>query len=149
MNETSILQTSVMVVSAIILLGMMYAVVKIMNGANTLEWTDLVSTRAHDGTQHADWNKIGQGMGVVLSAWLPAVYAYSPHVDATGLAALLGVALAYLGGVSAYAATLRAKAGTVETTKVTEPVPPAPKVTDTITQTAPIAEEAKPKRGKK
>lgn len=76
---------------------------------NSLEWEHLISSRAIDGKQYVDWNKIGQGAGVVLSVWLPFIYAGSDHMDGTGLAAVMGVSLLYLGGVSSYATSVRAK----------------------------------------
>ena len=143
MNDFSIMQFVVMTVSGCILLVMLAAAVRIINGKNDLEWTQLVSTRGSDGKQYADWNRIGQGCGVILCVWLPAVYSYSPKMDATGLAAVLAVVLAYLGGVSGYAATLRAKQGQVETTKTTEPATIAGKVTETKIETPPIKGKTK------
>lgn len=101
----------------IIILLIAYAFVRVVNSLdNNLEWSQLISSKAHDGKQYADWNKIGQGCGVILCVWLPAVYAHSERSDAVGLSAVMGVALLYLGGVSSYAATLRARRGTTETT---------------------------------
>ena len=139
---SEIISHVVMGLTAIIVIAALVALIHIINGAEELEWVHLVSTRTVDGYQRADWNKIGQGLGVVLSVWLPAVYVYSPKMEATGLAAVLGVVLLYLGGVSSYAATLRARQGTVETR--TEPVPddPAP-VIRTVTQNPPIAKETR------
>ena len=120
MNDTGSLHISVMGVTAIVVLCFLFALVRIINSTeNDLEWSHLISTRSVNGT-YADWNKIGQGLGVVLCTWLPAVYVYSPKMDAAGLALVMGVALAYLGGVSGYAATLRSKQGSVETKRVTE-----------------------------
>lgn len=115
------LQKLVVALTAVVVLLVMLAFVRIVNSEeNHLEWWHLVSTRAADGQQYADWNKIGQGLGVVLCVWLPAVYVYSPKLEAGGLAAVMAVALAYLGGVSGYAATLRSRQGQTETTKTTE-----------------------------
>jgi|GEM_PF-5565538 len=139
------LHALVVALTAIIVLILLFALVRIINGANTLEWTDLVSTIGRDGKQHADWNQIGKGLGAVLCTWLPAVYVYSPKLEAMGLAAVMGVALAYLGGVSGYAAMLRSKQGTVETTHTTEPAPDpaATKVTEKTVETPPITPRAK------
>lgn len=135
----------VMVVTGIVFLLFLLAFVRTINAQNDLEWTHLVSSRSLDGKQYADWNKIGQGLGVVLCFWLPAVYVYSPKMDASGLALVLGVVLTYLGGVSGYAANLRAKQGGVQTTTVTEPVPDPSitKVTETVMQNAPVAPRGK------
>jgi hypothetical protein len=105
----------------ILFLLLAYAVIRVVNSiTNDLEWSQLISSKGHDGQQYADWNKIGQGCGVILCVWLPAVYAHSDKADAVGLSAIMGVALLYLGGVSSYAATLRARRGTTETTRISE-----------------------------
>lgn len=90
---------------------------------NDIDWADLVSVMAQNGKQKGDWNQIGKGGGVILCIALPFIYVYSPSMDAMGLAAVMGVALAYLGSVSAYAATLRSKQGSIETTRITEAAP--------------------------
>lgn len=132
------IQKLVVALSAIIVLLLLLAMVRIINsGDNDLQWWHLVSTKAADGGQYADWNRIGQGLGVVLCVWLPAVYVYSPKMEAVGLAAVMGVALLYLGGVSSYAATLRSKRGSVETTVQTESTP-SKVVTETTLQTPPV-----------
>lgn len=109
---------------------------------NDIEWADLISVMAQNGKQKGDWNQIGKGGGVILCIALPFIYVYSPSMDAIGLAAVMGVALAYLGGVSAYAATLRSRQGTVETVRTVE-MTPAATVTQTRTETPPVT-EAKP-----
>jgi hypothetical protein len=95
----------------LLLLGLLlYAAYRVINrDSNSLQWEDLVSSKAADGVQRADWNKIGMGCGVVLSMVIPFTYAHRDGVDASGLAIIMGVSLTYLGGVSAYAATLRSK----------------------------------------
>lgn len=105
------------------------------NDDNDIQWSDLISIRSQDGKQKGDWNQIGKGGGVILCIALPFIYVYSPGMEAVGLAAVMGVALAYLGSVSAYAATLRSKQGTVETVKTIEMIPAAPAVTVTQTRT--------------
>lgn len=121
------------VMAAVLLLLFSIKLVLIINSSdNSLEWSHLISSRADDGNQYADWNKIGQGCGVMLCMWLPAVYVYSDKMEAMGLAAVMGVALAYLGSVSGYAATLRARRGTTETTLITES---PSKTTETKTET--------------
>ena len=129
------------------MLAMMVAAVKIINGNNTLEWEHLVSIKSSDGRQIADWDKIGKGCAVILCVLSTIVYTYSPMMEATGLAAILAVVLAYLGGVSAYASTLKARAGAVTTTSVVEPIPDPSSVkkTETIVETPPV----QPKKGKK
>ena len=129
------LQKLVVALTSVIVLLLMLALVRVINSnSNDLEWWHLISTRGAAGETFADWNKIGQGLGVLLCVWLPAVYVYSSKMEAMGLAAVMGVALAYLGGVSSYAATLRSKQGAVETTKITESTP-AKTVTETKLET--------------
>jgi len=114
----------------ILVLMLSFAVYRVMNSEdNDLEWAELISTKGQDGKLHPDWNKIGQGGGVFICIWLPGVYVYSDKVEAGGLATLMGVALMYLGGVSGYAATLRARQGTTET--VTERSSPSTSTTTT------------------
>ena len=121
-------------IGAIFVLLLALAMMRIINSvSNELEWWHLISTRAPDGTQYADWNKIGQGCGVVLCVLLPVVYVYSEKMEAGGLAAVLGVVLLYLGSVSGYAATLRARRGTTET--ITEPADVSGPVKITTTET--------------
>lgn len=93
----------------VFLLGFWFLHHTIGKSSNTLEWEQLISSRAVDGHQYVDWNRIGQGMGVVLAVWLPFIYASSNSMDGTGLAAVMGVSLLYLGGVSSYATSVRAK----------------------------------------
>lgn len=103
------LHTIVLALSAIIFLMVVLALVRVVNSdTNTIEWADLISTQ-RDGKQYGDWNKIGQGLGVVLCVWLPLVYAYSDKMDAGGLALVLGTVLAYLGAVSGYSKYLKWK----------------------------------------
>lgn len=85
--------------------------------SNTLSWEQLISSRGADGDQHADWNKIGQGMGVVIAVWLPFIYVNSDKLDGTGLALVMGASLLYLGGVSSYAASMRARRDREEASK--------------------------------
>jgi hypothetical protein len=119
----------------ILILLIMFAVAHVMNNdKNELEWSELISTKGQDGKLHPDWNKIGQGCGVFLCLWLPGVYAYSDKIDPIGLATLMGAALLYLGSVSGYASTLRARRGTIETIDET-PAPSSSKKTTTETPT--------------
>ena len=137
--------TGFMLFTAIFFIVVLYAIVRVINNAsNDLEWAHLISSRSMDGKQWGDWNQIGKGLGVILCVWLPAVYVYSPKMDAVGLALVMGVALAYLGGVSGYAALLRSRQGGIETTRVTE-IAPVSKITETRLETQPIAPEPEPK----
>lgn len=134
--DQSLIHEAIQALGAICFLAALIAFVRIINSEhNELDWSQLVSTKARDGKQYADWNRIGQGLGVCLCVWLPAVYAYSTKMDAIGLTSVMGVALLYLGGVSAYASTLRSKRGGTETTTVTESSPEI-RTTETKSETA-------------
>jgi hypothetical protein len=136
-----IVSLTVKAIGLALFLGLLFALIKIVNSAgNSLEWWHLVSSRAQDGSQYADWNKIGQGCGVMLCVGLPTVYVYSPKMEAVGLAAVMGVALLYLGGVSGYAANLRSKQGSRVTE--TEPVGAPGPMKTTVTENPPLG--AKP-----
>ena len=139
MTEWFSLSLVVRLFAGAVVLAFVVLVVRVINSAgNELEWADLISTPDRNGGRpHADWNKIGQGFGVVVAVWMPAVYVYSPKMEALGLAAVMGASLLYLGGVSAYAATLRARQGSVTT--VTEPAPPPAATKTTITEMMPVA----------
>ena len=121
MDDAVTLRLVVQILTALALMAFIWAIVRVINSSdNELEWAHLFSSRSADGRQYADWNKIGQGCGIVLSMWIPAIYTNSEKADGTGVALVLGASLLYLGGVSSYAATLRARRGTVETTSTTE-----------------------------
>ena len=139
-----LLNTGFILFSAIFFIGMLYALARVINNASDLEWEHLISLRSREGKQRGDWDQIGKGLGVILCGWLPAVYVFSPKMDAVGLALVMGVALAYLGGVSGYAALLRSRQGSIETTSVTE-IAPVSKITETRMETQPIATEPDPK----
>lgn len=131
------------IVTVLVFIVIVIAVARVMRSDKTdIQWADLISVLAHNGAQRADWNQIGKGGGVILCIALPFIYVYSPGMDAIGLAAVMGVALAYLGGVSAYAANLRSKQGTVETVRTVEMAPVAT-VTQTRTETPLPATETK------
>jgi hypothetical protein len=124
-------------INILILLVVVWILVRVINSdANSLVWADFISTRGADGSQRGDLNKIGQLVGIVVAAMTVLMYADNQTVDAIGLSALLGVALAYLGGVTAYAAFLRSRQGSVETTKTTDFMPPTTR-TETKVETAP------------
>lgn len=126
------------IATALLFIVIVVAMVRIFRRTdNDIQWVDLISVMTQNGTQKADWNQIGKGGGVILCIALPFLYVYSPKMEAMGLAAIMGVALAYLGGVSAYAATLRSKQGSVETITTTEAAP-ATRTTETRVETPPI-----------
>lgn len=97
-------------VNMLILLVLLWILVRVIHSdSNLIVWSDYISSLGADGKQHGDLNKVGQLVGVVIAAMCVLMYADNDKVDPTGLAALLGVSLLYLGGVSGYAANLRAK----------------------------------------
>jgi hypothetical protein len=93
----------------VFLLGFWFLYHVIGKEDNTLSWEQLISSRAIDGKQYVDWNKIGQGLGVVCAVWLPFIYVNSDKLDGLGLASVMGASFLYLGGVSSYATSVRAK----------------------------------------
>lgn len=112
----------------------------IYSKSNTIQWADLVSVLAHNGQQRGSWDPIGKGGGFFLCMTIPFIYAFSDKMDASGLALVMTPTLLYLGGVSAYSASLRAKQGTVETVKTVE-IAPAATVTETRTETPTTTKE--------
>ena len=123
----------------LVLIWILYRIVR--DEGNIIEWADFISTRGNDGKQHGDINKVGQWAGIVIAVMSVLMYSDNQAVDATGLAALLGVALLYLGGVAGYAANLRARQGTVTT--VTEPVIDPVPTKVTVTESPPVAQKGK------
>lgn len=109
---------------------------------NDMQWSEAISTRGPDGKEHFDWNKVGQGCGVILAMTIPYMYVHTTNMEALGLGGLVTVSLGYLGAVSSYSAWLRSKQGGIETTKVTEFTPPA-RVTETKTETPPLGDKEK------
>lgn len=81
------------------------------NESNTLDWWQLLGSKGDDGKQYADWNKIGQGFGVMIAVWMPFIYVHSDKMDAVGLALVMGASLTYLGAVSAYSKFIKSKQG--------------------------------------
>lgn len=113
-----------------------WGVARIMRSdSNPIEWADLVSALAHNGKQRGSWDAIGKGGGVILCMALPFIYVFSSEMTALGLVMVMTPPLLYLGGVSAYSASLRAKQGTVETVSSVELDPTSPAVTMTQTRT--------------
>lgn len=132
-------------INAIILLVVIWTFIRVISSdTNTIIWADFISTRGEDKLQHGDLNKVGQLVGIVVAAMSVLMYADSKNVEPTGLSVLLGVALAYLGAVTMYAAWLRSKRGSVETTQTTEPAPGPTKTTITKTETPPITATISP-----
>jgi hypothetical protein len=123
-------------INLMILILLWWVLIRVVRGDPKIVWADFISTRAADGTQKGDINKVGQWAGIALSVMCVLMYADNEKVDASGLAALLAVALLYLGGVAGYAANLRAKQGVVTT--ITEPAVELAPTKTTVTETPPI-----------
>lgn len=132
-------------INLLILLVLIWILFRVINDeGNLIEWADYISTRGSDQKQHGDINKVGQWAGIFIAVTSVMLYADNVTVDATGLAALLAVALLYLGGVAGYAANLRAKQGTVVTVTAPADEPVGPMKT-TVTETPPPARKGKGK----
>lgn len=124
-------------INALILLIVIWMFVRIvLSEATQIIYADYISSRGTDGRQHGDLDKVGQVVGIIVAALVVLMYADNEKVEPLGLAALLGVSLLYLGGVTMYAKYIRSKQGSIQT--VTEPADTTPtKVT--VTETPPIA----------
>lgn len=137
--DLSSLNLMVRVLAGIVALLFLVLVIRVINSSrNDLEWADLISVPGRDGGRpHADWDKVGKGCGVWLCVWLPVIYAYSPKMEAIGLASIMAVALLYLGAVSAYSATLRSR----QVTTVTEPATDLSSSKVTVIEASPVVEK--------
>lgn len=124
----------------IFMLAMLLVFYRWMQSENGIEWRDFVSAEKPDGTYRGDINRVGQCVGVVVSAFAIVATAPKAHTDFAGFSLVLAACLAFLGGVAAYAATLRSKSGRVETTTTVEPAPaPSGPVKTTVKTTEPAA----------
>ena len=83
---------------------------------NNLEWWHFISTRAQNGQNYADIDKLGKVVGIFVSSW----YIVKLGADGRPDAAVLGVYLAFVGGVAGYSAYLRSQRGTVTESTHTE-----------------------------
>ncbi|MDO8682412.1 MAG: hypothetical protein Q7N50_02890 [Armatimonadota bacterium] len=100
-----------------------------MQGENGIEWRDFISARGADGQFHGDTNKLGQCTGIVIGSWSLILVSANAKSDFIGFAAVLGAYFAFVGCVAGYAAYLRSKATTMQTTVTTEPADPPMKTT--------------------
>jgi hypothetical protein len=97
-------------INAIVFLVVFWAMYRLVSSEeNDLDWTQLISTKGKDGLLYFDWNRVGQGCGVVVSMAMPFIYVHTDKMDGSGLAMVMTASLAYLGGVTSYVTTLRAK----------------------------------------
>ena len=125
----------------IFLLALLLVFYKWMQGDNGIQWRDFVAAEKPDGTYRGDINRVGQCCGVVVSVFAIVSTAPKAHTDYAGFALVLTACLAFLGGVAAYAATLRSRQGRVETVTTTEPSQPVKK---TVTKTEPAPSKDSP-----
>lgn len=128
----------------IFLLALLLVFYKWMQSDNGIQWRDFVAAEKPDGTYRGDINRVGQCCGVVVSVFAIVSTAPKAHTDYAGFSLVLAACLAFLGGVAAYAATLRAKAGQVQTTTTTEPASEPVKKTVTKTEPAPTKDNPTP-----
>lgn len=127
-------------INALILVVAIWVLVRVINSeTNAIIIADFISTRGTDGKPHGDLNKLLQLSGGLVGCITALLYADNDKVDALGLAAVLGVVLGFCAGPAMWAANLRSKQGSVETTKITEPAAAPAKVTETTLQTPPLA----------
>lgn len=84
-----------------------YALHRLMVSDNPLEWWHFIASKGLDGQHYADPDKLGKMAGICVSSWLMVILAKDGKMDAT----ILGVYLAYVGGVAGYSAYLRARGG--------------------------------------
>ena len=119
----------------LVLIWILYRVIE--DEGNLIIWSDFIASMGLDCKQHGDLNKLGQLAGIFLAVQSVLMYANGDKADGVGLAAVLGVSLAYLGGVSAYAASLRSKRERATVTTVTEPAPDPSVTKTTVTETHP------------
>lgn len=125
----------------IFLLALMLVFHRWVQSEKGIEWRHFVSVEKPDGTYRGDINRVGQCVGVVVSAFAIVATAPKAHTDFAGFALVLSACLAFLGGVAAYAATLRAKSGRVETTTTVEPAAPADQQVKVVTKVSEPAAE--------
>lgn len=93
-------------VAAILLLILLN---KIMTEDNGLEWWQFISTRAENGKNYADIDKLGKVVGIFVSSW----YIIKLGAEGKSDAAVLAVYLGFVGGVAGYSAYLRSQRGAI------------------------------------
>lgn len=128
----------------VFLLALLLIFYRFMESENGIEWRDFISAEKSDGTYRGDINRVGQCVGVIGCAFAIIATAPKAHTDYAGFSLVLGVCLAFLGGVASYAATLRAKQSQTQTTIVTEPAEPRKPEKKTVTVTEPAPSKDNP-----
>lgn len=103
-------QISALITILIFAVGVLSMFIVVNSPKNTLDWSHLISSGARDGKTYLDWNKIGQGCGVVVATIVPLIYVNSEKLGSgTDLLAVMVGSLTYLGMVTSYSTHLRAK----------------------------------------
>jgi amino acid transporter len=78
---------------------------KVIDSDNPLEWWHFISSRGPDGKEYADIDKLGKVVGIIISSVAMLIITHQGKMDAV----ILGVYLAFVGGVAGYSAYLRSK----------------------------------------
>jgi uncharacterized protein YuzE len=87
---------------------LLYGMIRVIsNEDNTIEWWHFFSSKAADGQTYADIDKLGKIVGIIVSSAIMLIMTKHDKMDAI----ILGVYLAYVGGVAGYSAYLRSKQG--------------------------------------
>jgi hypothetical protein len=79
---------------------------------NNLSCWQFISTRGADDQEHADIDKLGKVVALIITTAIVVYYAYKTPLEGNGGAiflAMLGVYLAFAGGMASYSAFLRSK----------------------------------------
>jgi hypothetical protein len=124
------------------LLALLWAFYRWMQGPNGLEWRDFISSRGADGLWHGDTNKLGQVTGIAFGSVSIVMISANAKSDFVGFAAVLTAYFAFVGGVAGYAAFLRSKAVSMQTTTVTEPATDQ-RTTTTVVEPSPKGDPKK------
>jgi hypothetical protein len=100
---SSALLLILLVLAFVLLLTILHKVMK--EKENGLEWWQFISTRASNGKNYADIDKLGKVVGIFVSSW----YIIKMGMDSKPDASVLGVYLAFVGGIAGYSAYLRSQ----------------------------------------
>lgn len=102
----------------VVALLLFWALYRLMEAENPLQWWHFIATKGSDGNYYADIDKLGKVTGIAISSW--ALLRASSHdpFDFMGFAAILGVFLAFAGGTAGYSAFLRSQRGPITPTEL-------------------------------
>lgn len=99
----SYLTTPQHLMGVLVLLLLLLVLHFVINGENPLKWWHFISTRAADGREYADIDKLGKVTGIVVGSYVVV----TNKIDAS----FLFVYLSYVGGIAGWSAYLRSKNG--------------------------------------